>query len=166
MHIYMPRWMGAFCFSSMPLPKRLEKVTERQKQMERHTNIPTKKNNRFSEKHWGFFFVGLRITLDVTEHKAAQWACLEDLDLSVMSQNSTGNHVSPSSQPSVLPLRAKFHWNNMVVPYLLEISKWEVAHPDLSKRDICLLQQKKQKIVLKSYQYCYVKGKQSLHSRS
>ena len=48
------------------------------------------------------------------------------------------------------------HWNNTVVPQLFKISKWEVGHPDLKVRDLCLLHQVKGKLGLQGYKYCRV----------
>ena len=36
-------------------------------------------------------------------------------------------------------------WNNMVIPQLFKIYKWEMGHPDLKKGDLCLLHQNKGK---------------------
>ena len=47
-------------------------------------------------------------------------------------------------------------WNNTVVPQLFKISKWEVSHPDLKVRDLCLLHQVKGKLGLQGYKYCCV----------
>ena len=43
-----------------------------------------------------------------------------------------------------------------MVPQLFRISKWEIGHPNLKEGDLCLLQQKKGKLGLKSYKYCHV----------
>ena len=45
-------------------------------------------------------------------------------------------------------------WNNIVIPQLFKISKWETGHPDLKEGDLCLLHQKKGKCGSKSYNYC------------
>ena len=47
-------------------------------------------------------------------------------------------------------------WNNIVVPQLFKISKWETGHPDLKEGDLCLLHQKKGKCGIQSYKYCRV----------
>ena len=38
------------------------------------------------------------------------------------------------------------HWNNIVVPQIFRISKWEIGHPDLKEGDLCPLQQNKGKL--------------------
>ena len=47
-------------------------------------------------------------------------------------------------------------WNNIVVPGMFKVSKWEVGHPDLQIRDYCLLHQKKGRHGLVGYKYCCV----------
>ena len=47
-------------------------------------------------------------------------------------------------------------WNNVVIPQLFKISKWETGHPDLKKGDLCLLHQNKGKCGLQSYKYCRI----------
>ena len=47
-------------------------------------------------------------------------------------------------------------WNNIVVPQLFKISKWEVGHPDLKVGDLCLLHHVKGKLGLQGYKYCHV----------
>ena len=47
-------------------------------------------------------------------------------------------------------------WNNIIIPQLFKISKWETGHPDLKEGDLCLLHQKKGKCGLKSYKYCHI----------
>ena len=47
-------------------------------------------------------------------------------------------------------------WNNIVIPQLFKISKWETGHPDLKEGDLCLLHQKKGKCGIQSYKYCRV----------
>ena len=47
-------------------------------------------------------------------------------------------------------------WNNIVIPQLFKISKWETGHPDLKEGDLCLLHQKKGKCGIRSYKYCRV----------
>ena len=47
-------------------------------------------------------------------------------------------------------------WNNVMVPQLFKISKWEVGHPDLKIGDLCLLHQTKGKCGLKGYKYCRI----------
>ena len=42
-------------------------------------------------------------------------------------------------------------WNNVVIPKLFKISKWETGHPDLKEGDLCLLHQKKGRCGVKSY---------------
>ena len=44
--------------------------------------------------------------------------------------------------------------NNVVIPRLFKISKWETGHPDHKKGDMCFLQQKRGKCGIQSYKYC------------
>ena len=47
-------------------------------------------------------------------------------------------------------------WNNVIIPQLFNISKWETGHPYLKKGDLCLLHQNKGKCRLQSYKHCRV----------
>ena len=47
-------------------------------------------------------------------------------------------------------------WNNVVIPQLFKISKWETGYPYLKKSDLCLLHQNKGKCGLQSYKYCRI----------
>ena len=47
-------------------------------------------------------------------------------------------------------------WNNVVIPQLFKISKWESGHLDLREGDLCLLHQKKGKCGIQTYKYCCV----------
>ena len=55
----------------------------------------------------------------------------------------------PESHVSALLLHIRsivsswfLHWNNVVVPQLFKISKWNLGHPHLKQGDICLLHQR------------------------
>ena len=47
-------------------------------------------------------------------------------------------------------------WNNMVIPQLFKIPKWEKGHPGLKEGDLCLLHTRKGKWGIPSYKYCRV----------